>query len=772
VIHDATAVAAERLAVIVGVGDLADRPESLEQALEPAQLMVRAAHLADQDAGGGWLARLTRIDIVNQIGWPYADLGQLLAAELATPRVATRISDVGGEMPVKLMMLAAAEIAAGREETVLIVGAEALRSIGQSMTARKPPAHWTPPDPTAKLPKAEDFVTPLARRYGAVDPVNVYPLYENALRTAWGQTFAQAQRESADIWADMSQVASRQQAAWVPKPRGAGEISSSDNKNRPVSFPYLKLMVAQIAVNQGAAFIVTSLARALETGVPRERLVYVWSGAGAHEPEDFFARDGYQHSTAMEAVLDGTLCANDLRTTDLAAVELYSCFPCVPKMARKRLGWPESAPVSVTGGLTFFGGPGNNYMSHAVAAMVRYLRAAAPGAKTLVYGQGAFVTKHHAAILSRQAPAAAPRNLDVQAQADAARAPVPVLIECYEGPAILETYTITYARGGDADRGIVVARTPRGERVVAEVPTTDRKTLAELERGEQVIGRSGHFQTAERLNRWEFDELSVPHLSIAGTAVLFERVDRHIAVISLNRPVARNAINGAIAAALAELTREVDEDPELRVAIITSTVADVFSVGADLNEVAAGRTHLLMPPGKGFAGFVDVQRAKPWIAAVSGFALGGGTEIALACDLIVASNTAQFGLPEVQRGLLAAAGGLFRLPRAIPPMIAAEFALTGESFGAERAYALGMVNRVVEAPQLREAALRLARRIAANAPMSVRASVALLREAGRFDDAEASRRSLAAALDISHSADATEGVQAFLARRSPQWRNQ
>lgn len=761
----------ERLPVIVGVGDLADRPSSLDQALEPLRLMIEASRLAEADAGGSWLTSLDEIAIVNQIGWGYADLPGLLKKDLGAKHAHASMSDVGGEKPIKLMMQAAVDIAAGRRTCVLIVGGESLRSVTQSAMSRSAPEHWTVPDPSIKPPRPEDYVTPLAVRYGMLRPVEVYPLYENATRAAWEQSLDEAQSESASLWSAFSRVAAQQPAAWVREPKSAEEIATTTSKNRPICFPYSKLMVAQIGVNQGAAFIVTSVAEARRRGVPEDRWVYVWSGAGATESSDFFSRDRFDRSTAMNAVLTTTLAENGLSGDTLDALELYSCFPCVPKMARRQICPKEGLVPTVAGGLTFFGGPANNYMTHAVVAMVRDLRGRDGNARGLLYGQGEFVTKHHAAVLARSAPSRAPDNLDVQKQAEAARGPVPALLESYSGDATIETFTVMYGRGGDAERAVLVARTPTGERVVAEVPESEPLVLAELTSAPTVVGRRGTTTASENCNRWAFAELTVPHLSVSGDAVLFERVGPHVAVVSLNRPAARNAVNGRIASAIADLTQRIDEDPELRVAVLISTSTEFFCAGADLNEVMRGRIQQIAPPGKGFAGFVDVERAKPWIAAVSGFALGGGTEIALACDIVLASQTAQFGLPEVQRGLLAAAGGLWRLPRAIPPHIAREFALTGDAFGAQRAYELGLVSRVVEPDQLRDSALAVAHRIADNAPISVRTSLRLINSAHSRSEAELKRESFEEGMSIAKTKDAQEGPRAFFEKRKPRWTN-
>jgi len=253
--------------------------------------------------------------------------------------------------------------------------------------------------------------------------------------------------------------------------------------------------------------------------------------------------------------------------------------------------------------------------------------------------------------------------------------------------------------------------------------------------------------------------------------ILFERVTPHIALVTLNRPAARNAVNVAMAQRLEEHVRAIESDPEIRVAILAAAPGKAFCAGADLTEVAAGRGRLLMTPKGGFAGFVYAPRSKPWIAAVHGFALGGGLELSLACDMIVAADNAVFGLPEPKRGILAGAGGVYRLPRAIPRAIALEMLATGAPIDARRAYELGLVNRAVEESQLVGEAVAMAEQIAANAPLSVRESLAIGRIAGERLEAELRQLQDAAAKRVMASEDAREGPRAFVEKRTPVWRS-
>jgi enoyl-CoA hydratase len=248
-------------------------------------------------------------------------------------------------------------------------------------------------------------------------------------------------------------------------------------------------------------------------------------------------------------------------------------------------------------------------------------------------------------------------------------------------------------------------------------------------------------------------------------------VERHgrCAVIRINRPEARNAVNGAVAQGIEDAIDEVEADDEVWVGILTGE-PPVFSAGADLKEINAGNAANLQTKRGGFAGIVQRERAKPLIAAVDGPALAGGTEIVLACDLVVASTTATFGVPEVRRSLVAGAGALFRLGRKLPFNVAMELALTGDPITAELAHHHGLVNRLVEPGQALDAAIALAEQICANAPLAVRASRKVVAEATQAPDDVGWKMSMDAMAEAVRSEDFREGLTAFIEKRPPQWK--
>ncbi|WP_197277050.1 crotonase/enoyl-CoA hydratase family protein [Sphingomonas profundi] len=261
---------------------------------------------------------------------------------------------------------------------------------------------------------------------------------------------------------------------------------------------------------------------------------------------------------------------------------------------------------------------------------------------------------------------------------------------------------------------------------------------------------------------------------LGNDVVLVER-HGHVMIITLNRPEARNAVNLQTHLGVGYALEAADKDPEVRVVIITGAGEQSFCAGADLKALSRGEPLMPEDPEQlawGFAGFVSHPISKPVIAAVNGTALGGGTEIALAADLVVTAEEARFGLPEVKRGIVAGAGGAFRIAQQLPKKVAMEVLLTGDPIDARRAQELGLVNQVVPRAGLMAAALALAERIAVNAPLSVQASkrMALGMEDGRIaaDDFFWARTQAEIAV-VMRSEDAREGPRAFAEKRAPVW---
>ena len=493
---------AHRIPVVIAVGEICDRPEIEVEGLDSIELMLAALREAEAELGVPVLDRLDWLGVEDQISFPYPAPHEELAARLPRPPVrAVKTFEASGDGPLQLINDAANLIGRGEIQLAAAVGAEALRTAAKRAQADMAAGRTPPKSSVAEV--AAELAGPLARKYGLLTPIDVYPLYENATRAAWGQSLAEGQRESAQIWSAFSTVAAANPYAWMRRAITPEEITDVNGNNRMVSFPYTKLMVANASVNMGAAVIVASLAMARELGVPEERIVYVGAGAAAHEDEDFLKRDSYVRSASLEATVMAALERNALAPGDIDHAELYSCFPCVPKMARRALDWPLDRPMSVYGGLTFGGGPIGNCMMHAAAQMVRKLRSG--GENGLIVANGGYATHSHSLVFTRRpVPAGTfPQDYNVQGDADRRRGAAPELLEEYEGAGIIETFTIPSDRNGDPRHATVVARSPDGARFLAHVPREDKAMLAFLMAEEgQPVGSSGRAVKDEDRTIW------------------------------------------------------------------------------------------------------------------------------------------------------------------------------------------------------------------------------------------------------------------------------
>ncbi|TDD09409.1 crotonase/enoyl-CoA hydratase family protein [Nonomuraea deserti] len=243
----------------------------------------------------------------------------------------------------------------------------------------------------------------------------------------------------------------------------------------------------------------------------------------------------------------------------------------------------------------------------------------------------------------------------------------------------------------------------------------------------------------------------------------------NVAILTINRPKARNAVNGAVARGIADALDELDARPEISAYVLTGA-GGTFCAGMDLKGFLSGDFPVV--EGRGFGGLTESPPKKPLVAAVEGYALAGGFEMALACDVIVASSAATFGLPEPKRGLVAGAGGIMRLPRRIPYHVAMEIALTGDHYPASRLYELGLVNRVTEPGAALEGALELAGRIAGNAPLALAATKQVIIESQDWPREEMFKKQGPIINPVFGSKDAMEGAAAFAEKRAPRWKGE
>lgn len=473
--------------VIVGVGEVVQRSGQAVP-LDPVALGVEAARRAADDCGiEAVLAEVDSLDVVNIVGWPYADAPGLLAESIGAAPRRRGHSDVGGHQPVALLDAAAARIARGESAVSLIAGGEAMRSLETAMRGGGMPP-WPSPPPDAQP------LDPRAHAVGAMAqlelhwPAEVYPLYEQGSRRAGGMTQAQALEDSSRRWAAASEVAAANPYAWTRSPHSAEQIATVSPDNRLIAWPYPKLLTAHLGVDQAAAVIITSTEVARRMGIVEDRWVYPWPGAGATEPHDVLKRSSFERTTAGAAALDRALSQSRLDPSELDLIELYSCFPCVPRMAAAHLGLHAGAPTTVTGGLTFFGGPANNYMLHAIAAMTRRIRSG-HGELGLLYGQGGYATTHMASLLSARPTDGYAVNDVASAQQVVDAEPRPRFDAAYAGDGVLETFTMPFDRAGAPSRIVAVGRAEDGTRFAGEMVPDESAVAVLTSPAEEPLGR-------------------------------------------------------------------------------------------------------------------------------------------------------------------------------------------------------------------------------------------------------------------------------------------
>src|ERR1700676_1988570 len=469
----------DRIPVIVGVGEITDRPKEINEGLEPLALLEQALKRAEADSGGKLLGEIGSLDIVSFLSWRYRDPEIRLSDRLGIKPKHAYYGPVGGESPIRYIHEAAQRIARGECSVAAVCGAEA-QSTATKAERGGITLPWTPFASDVEEPKrGAVFQKPMAVKLGVFRPITVYPLYESATSAHWGQTPREALTESGNLWSTYSDVASKNPNSWLKKHFTSDEITTPSPDNRLIAWPYTKLMVANPTVNMGGALLMTSLAKARAAGVPEDRLIYAWGGASAEEPRDYLIRDQFYESHPQNAVLKAVMDLVEGDGKKFDAIELYSCFPCVPKMSRRTLGLGPEVQPTVTGGLTFFGAPLNTYMTHAACAMVRKLRDG--GQLGLLYGQGGFVTKHHGLVLSRQAPREAlKQDTSVQTEADRSKRAVPEFVTEASGKGKAESFTVIYKGKGEVEHGVVMLRTEQDARALARVPANDAATLAHL----------------------------------------------------------------------------------------------------------------------------------------------------------------------------------------------------------------------------------------------------------------------------------------------------
>jgi len=459
-----------RLPVIIGGGQRNQRVDRGEQPLEPTDLMAVALRQASSDSGSANGADLLQgadtVGVVSTLSWRYRDPAALVAKQLGAQPRRTICTAMGGNSPQSLVNRAALDIQGGSADLVLLCGAEAWRT---RMAARRLDERpdWTVQDddvaPSEMLGHDEAMSHPAEQARGIFMPVQVYPMFENALRAAAGRSVEEHTARIADLWARFSQVAASNPHAWIQHAFTAADIATPAPDNRMIGFPYTKRMNSNNAVEQSAAVIMCSVERARSLGVPADRWVFPWAGSDAHDSQFLSNRRDFHSSPAIQAAGQAALRLAGVGVDDLAYVDLYSCFPSAVQIAAAELGLSLDQPLTVTGGLSFAGGPWNNYVMHSIATMVERLREDA-GAIGLVTANGGYVTKHAFGVYSTAPPSETGRFEWTSPQAEVDAAMTRDVVAEWEGPATVETGTVMHARNGEPENGLVALLLADGRR--------------------------------------------------------------------------------------------------------------------------------------------------------------------------------------------------------------------------------------------------------------------------------------------------------------------
>ncbi|KAG5952884.1 hypothetical protein E4U53_007644 [Claviceps sorghi] len=474
--------------IIVGVGDIRNKSLRTEDALEPAQLMVDAIQQAIADCGlspdsqRDLRSRVDSLRVVPTWTWAYSDLPGIISKRLGAQPSQQVVGEHGGNQPAVQCDEAARDIAARRSVVTVLTGGEALASRPDTLHSMGLPIH-------------------------------IYPLYENGRRAHLRQSASENDIESSTMYAAFDQISSENEYSWNYKqpPKTAEQIAKPSPKNRMICDPYRLLMNAFNGVNLAAACILTSAENALALGIPKEKWIYVLGGAGTSEHKNFWKRRHFHHSEAIGKSIDAALDVSGLSSMDIDCYDFYSCFPIVPKLACDHVGLSTTSwqkPVTLLGGLTSFGGAGNNYSMHAITAMTRSLRSKKHD-NGLILANGGNLTHQHAICLSAN-PRGDQRDYPK-------RNPLPLLADEYspqfvdsaQGPAAVETYTVEYSRDGTAATGLIVGRLlGSAKRFIAN--HGDRHSLLRLaNKSTESIGKFGYVTAGEdRRNLFYFDRTS------------------------------------------------------------------------------------------------------------------------------------------------------------------------------------------------------------------------------------------------------------------------
>lgn len=468
--------------VIIGAGQVTHRDRAT--GTTAAALIAEAARRAFDDTGAGGAARdrLTTVGVTHCLSGAGDNPAGTLAAALGAADARTVTTYPSGTGPLDLLRYACAAVTAGDAGVTVLAGGEAIRSLSRAGSDAGSEPGTVPPDTVLGIDRSPSHL--VEERAGMFQPLNYYPLFENAIRAVGGwaglrgdagpapMSVAAHQKWLGDLWSRFARVAATNPHAWLDGPAPeADRITTPGPGNRMVAHPYPKLLTANIAVDQAAAVVVCSAATAQAAGVPRERWVFVAAGAAAHDHWHVSERQDLHRSPAVAQVGRAVLGHLGQGVDDVAHLDIYSCFPSAVQIAAAELGIDLSLRTpTVTGGLTFAGGPASSYSFHALAALSERLRSGT-GETALATAVGWFLTKHAAAVLTAAPPATAYRHFDVQPEVD--RLPRRRVAAEAQGKGTVESWTASYDRDGDPSVAVATVLLGDGSRTVVACTAPD-----------------------------------------------------------------------------------------------------------------------------------------------------------------------------------------------------------------------------------------------------------------------------------------------------------
>lgn len=461
-----------RMPVLVGVGQVVQKEKDLARVKDPVALMADAARLALADTGAADLgAKLDTITctrfVIDSPGTrelpinQYANLPQSLANAMGISPANTCYGPTGGNTPQMLVNHTAEKIAEGDQDIVLLAGVECFGSFQKLLMSGQTPENWNddPGGNRIDIGFEKEGTSEVENLHKLGHPVNCYPLFENALRGEAGRTVEQQQLHIGKLMAPFTEVAASHPQAWFPVARTPEEIATPSDANRYVGFPYTKFMNAIMAVDQAAAVVMMSVEKARELGIAEDKWVYLHGSGDAYDHWYLTERENFHSSPAIRVLARKAFDQAGWSINDIDIMDLYSCFPSAVQIGMKELGIAndDPRPLTVTGGLPYFGGAGNNYVMHSIATMVEQLRAN-PGKKGMCTSNGYYVTKHGLGLYSTTPVEGKwKRENPANYQAEVDNGPKAVVNEKPNGAAKIETYTVMHGRGGP-EFGIVMGR--------------------------------------------------------------------------------------------------------------------------------------------------------------------------------------------------------------------------------------------------------------------------------------------------------------------------